>query len=271
MSHFDDIFKQRLQKSFIALLKSELGENFEYLEPKPIELRKQLKRKADFIFLEKHTNQDFILHLEIQTQNDVDMLKRMYLYSALLFEKYDLPVKQIVLFLGTDKETKSTMVSEKDFGYFTYCYKLLNISNIPYKKFLKNKDTLVFTILGKFERNQLLKVLGEIIKKAQTNFSKEELGELLLDLEIFGKLRNLEQEIQTLTPQLMPFDIDWSDIPSIKKAELKGELKAKLEDAKAMLLDNLPVAQIAKYTKLSLEQIVELQEDIKKEDIKNKK
>jgi hypothetical protein len=82
---------------------------------------------------------------------------------------------------------------------------------------------------------------------------------LVIDLEIFGKLRNLQEEIKIFNPTVMPFDIDISDIPSIVEATLKG----KLEDAKAMLADNLSISQIAKYTKLSIEQITELQENLK--------
>ena len=45
---------------------------------------------------------------------------------------------------------------------------------------------------------------------------------------------------------------------------VEGEKKRKLADAKEMLLDKLPVAQIVKYTKLTFEQIQKLQDEINK-------
>ena len=47
------------------------------------------------------------------------------------------------------------------------------------------------------------------------------------------------------------------------KGELKGKLEGKLDDARAMLLDKLPVAQIVKYTGLRTEQIEALKRELK--------
>ena len=46
-------------------------------------------------------------------------------------------------------------------------------------------------------------------------------------------------------------DIDYTDISIYKEGKLEG----KLEAVKAMLLDKLPISQIAKYTGLSIEEI----------------
>ncbi len=56
----------------------------------------------------------------------------------------------------------------------------------------------------------------------------------------------------------MPFDIDYKDTPTWRKATLE----TKLADAKEMLLDKLPIAQIVKYTKLTLEQVQALEKEI---------
>ncbi len=56
----------------------------------------------------------------------------------------------------------------------------------------------------------------------------------------------------------MPFDIDYKDTPTWRKATQE----AKLADAKEMLLDKLPIAQIVKYTKLTLEQVQALEKEI---------
>ena len=56
----------------------------------------------------------------------------------------------------------------------------------------------------------------------------------------------------------MPFDIDYKDTPTWRKATHE----TKLADAKEMLLDKLPIAQIVKYTKLTLEQVQALEKEI---------
>lgn len=105
---YDVVFKERLKIGILALLKSKFNQDFEQYEeitPSPVELPKTLERKADFVFLAKQNQKDLLLQLEIQTIDDMDMVNRMFLYAALLNEHYknlyeDLPIKQIVLFLG---------------------------------------------------------------------------------------------------------------------------------------------------------------------------
>ena len=75
-------------------------------------------------------------------------------------------------------------------------------------------------------------------------------------------MRELENEINILIPTIMPFEIDFRDTPTWKKATQEAELKKELEIAKAMLIDKMPIAQIAKFTGLTLEQIQALEKEI---------
>ena len=63
----------------------------------------------------------------------------------------------------------------------------------------------------------------------------------------------------------MAHNIDFTKTLLFVEGEKKGKLEGKLEDAKEMLLDKLPIAQIIQYTKLTFEQIQELQDKINKE------
>jgi predicted transposase/invertase (TIGR01784 family) len=263
MSKYDDIFKERFKNSFLKVAQNLLNEDFQEVKPLPIELRKQLKRKADFVFEVLQNKQKFLLHIEIQSEDDETMIERMYLYSALLFDKFKLPVKQIVFSLLE----KSRMTYELDMGYFTYRYKLFSLFEVPYQHFLNSKETLVFAILGKYEPKNLSKVLTEIISSGKSQgMTHEELEELLLDLEILGKKRNLDENIRILTPMLMPFNLSLDDSPTFreakKKAKIEGKLESQIEIAKAMLLDKLPFEQIAKYTKLPIEDIEKLANEL---------
>ncbi len=71
-------------------------------------------------------------------------------------------------------------------------------------------------------------------------------------------MRKLENEINILIPTVMPFDIDYKDTPTWRKAQLEG----KFEIAKTMLIEKMPVAQVVKFTKLTLEQVQTLEKEI---------
>jgi predicted transposase/invertase (TIGR01784 family) len=260
MGQFDDIFKERLESKFIKVVESILKEKFQDIQPLPVELRKQLNRKADFVFEVNQADKRSLLHIEIQSKEDKQMLKRMYMYSALLYDKFDLPVKQVVFSLLEKTQMQNTL----DMGYFAYSYKLVSLYEIPYKEFLKEKETLVFAILGKYERQELLNVLKNIIKTAQNKkMSKEEIRELILDLEILGKKRNLEKNIKILIPTLMPLDISLYDSPSFREAIEKGKIEGKIETAKAFLiLGKNTLEEIAQATGLPLEQIQKLTQEV---------
>ena len=60
----------------------------------------------------------------------------------------------------------------------------------------------------------------------------------------------------------MSNNIDFTKFPLYLEGELKGELKGKEEVAEIMLRDNMPIAQIMKFTGLTLEQIQAIQEKI---------
>ena len=256
MGKFDDVFKERLEGKFIKVLESILKEKFQDVQPLPVELRKQISRKADFVFELSEADKKYLLHIEIQSGDDKEMLKRMYVYSALLYDKFALPVKQVVFSLLEKTQMQNTF----DMGYFTYFYKLVSLYEIPYKEFLKEKETLVFAILGKYERQELLNVLKNIIKTAQKKkMSKEEIRELILDLEILAKKRNLEKNIKILIPTVMPLDISLYDSPSFREAIEKG----KIEIAKAFLiLGKNTLQEIAQATGLPMEQVQKLAQEI---------
>ena len=270
---FDRIIKHYFNVEGLKIIQENIGEELGNLISKPMEFS-TVTKEADFVyeFWKKDSSDnemlDTIFHLEAQTATDTDMLERMLLYAGLMADYYKKnghkpKIKQVVLYLGAE----NNVPSEKDFGYFTYSYKLLYIKNIPYKEFLKDPNTLVFAILGKYEVANFLKVLEEIVGIA-VDFHKKDfqiyLKDFLNDLEKIAELRKLQGNIKVeinriLTQKNMKTYIDELE----EAAELKGELKGKLDNARAMLADKLPITQIVKYTGLSTAQIETLKQELK--------
>ncbi len=267
MSKFDDVFKERLRKSFLVAAQTVFGQDFDKINERPIELRKQIKRKADFLFETVQNGINSFVHIEIQTRNDPKMLKRMLMYLSLLYDRYGLPVKQFVLFLGKKKNAKSTMVTETNLGLFTYRYELVNVSDVSYEVFLENKETLIFAILGNFNGDKDVEVIEKILLKTAKYFSlEEEIKEFFADLLILSSLRNLERQVllKTKSPNFMPLNIDITKTITYKEGKLEGKLEGKFDIAKEMLIEGMSVAQIQKFTKLSVEQINEIEVKIQK-------
>ncbi len=214
-----------------------------------------------------------IFHLEIQTDDDGNMHNRMFTYAALLNETYNkiekdivkpfMPIRQAVIYLGhleRDKYLQSKMLFELDFGYYTYQYKIMNISSIPYDEFLKDKETLVFAILGNFQSLDAVLVVDIIVESVLKYVDNIiERNELLIDILMLANLRKLSEVVEKIiknNPKIMANNIDFTKFPLY----LEGKLDGKEEIATTMLQDKMPIEQIMKFTGLTFEQITALQE-----------
>ena len=268
---FDRILKSVVNKTSLSIFNGQLKDStFNNLVSKPIEFS-TVTKKADFVYeFWKQNDQkidvlDTVFHLEAQIAAETYMLQRMLLYAGLIGsqyakDKHTPKIKQIVLYLGRE----NNVVFKQDFGYFNYKYKVIYIKNIDYRKFLEDPNTLILAIAGKYDEGEFFSVLKKIIQTA-TIFFKDNLGEMkdfLTNLEKFGILLKLRGKIyynikDILKTTIMALHIDeiMSDMDSYKEGEKKGKLEGKLEDVKAMLLDKLPIEQIARYTGLTVAQI----------------
>lgn len=81
-----------------------------------------LEREADFLkkILHDDSSDDFILHIEFQVKNEPKMLKRMLLYRAFLYNKYELPVKQFVFYVGDKKPSMTSGFIQDGLTYSFY-------------------------------------------------------------------------------------------------------------------------------------------------------
>ena len=256
-NEYDNVFKDKFNKNSLQLIRGLLDEKFtKFVATKPTEFTRKL-RKADFVYLVEENNQKEVFHLEIQTKNDTKMRKRMFLYAAFLYDKYTKPVKQVVLYLGNN-----TTPNVVKLGYCNYEYKIIYIKDIPYMEFLKDSSNLVFAILGDLGEDNLKTVLSNVFKEAAKYFvNPKDFAELAEDIEKLGKLRKVEEEIHLLIPTVMPFDIDYKDTPTWRKATQEAELKKQIDIAKIMLIEKMPIEQVAKFTGLTLEQVQALEKE----------
>ena len=115
MGDFDKILKENIEAVFLPLVEKMLGisikETFELKD----KIQITIEREPDYLKMVIDQNgKKWILHLEFQTTNDPKMLYRMAEYKAILQRKYGIPVRQVVIYLGSEKPKMRTQLSEEE-------------------------------------------------------------------------------------------------------------------------------------------------------------
>lgn len=275
-NHYDRIQKE----NFDAYIKSFLTDLFKApdgtIEALDSPIAKTFDRVPDFLRKVVPENAPaYILHLEVQSQNHPDMIFRMNQYASLILEKYRLPVRQLVLYLGDAPPKMATSLREviPDASQ-DHQYELIDIRQFDAEWFLESDipEVVLFAILanpGKYPPNmmlsQTLKRLEEICQD-QTSLEKF-IGHLLT----LSELRNIviENEDQEERKRIMPLDligIKKSEIPIFNKGVDYGIEHGYIEGLEKMaykLLEDgtLGTVQISSITGIPLWRVLEIQKN----------
>ena len=114
---FDRVLKENFEALLPYLLRKVLGLELPQLEDLKDKIQVTVERKMDNLKKVVHPNpaMDYGLHWEIQTA-DEDMRRRNLLYYALFLEKYNLPLKQIVIYVGSTapKKILQNVIEDED-------------------------------------------------------------------------------------------------------------------------------------------------------------
>jgi len=110
------------------------------------------KRESDCLIkvndTTKHT--EFILHLEFQSSYDVNMPHRMLSYFARIYEKYELPIYPVVIYLNPDNlglnipNTFTNSIYDEDILLFKY--KVLKVWEMDQNRIIDNNLYGLFPI-----------------------------------------------------------------------------------------------------------------------------
>ncbi|MBF0520121.1 MAG: hypothetical protein HQK92_10380 [Nitrospirae bacterium] len=160
-----------------------------------------------------------ILHVEIMS-NPEKMLKRMFLYYALIFNHYDRLPKQILLYVG-DKPLNI----ENKIG--NYSFEIIDIKDINCSELLESDkpEDIVLAILCKSENMDF--TVAKILEKLSVLPLKDR-EDYILKLLYLSDLRKLYTKIKQEVEK-MPITINLEDSDIYKEAVEKGLSKGKLE------------------------------------------
>ncbi len=257
MGDYDKIIKENIEAILLALGKKLLG--FDIKNPTELteKLQTTIEREPDFlkkVILEDSS--EIILHLEFQTTDEPKMVYRMAEYRALLQRKFELPVKQFVIYLGTtEPKMRTALLPEEQITGF----ELRNIHKMPMNQVLESDvpEEIVLSILTDYPKAEAEKVIARIIQKLKSVAPSEaELKKSLQQLVTLSRIRKLEQETEKQI-QAMPITYDIETDYLYNKA--KEQVIANLLDQTSMSIE-----QIAKAVEVSVDTVIKVKNSLQK-------
>ncbi len=204
-----------------------------------VEFQRIIERRADMVAV---LDDGSVFHLEIQGKNDKRIPYREGIYGLLVSERFQRPVKQVVLYVG---EAKMRMDSELDTGGVKVSFRLVDIREIDASALMKSgcAGDLALAMLAKGGTE----MLPEIARRT-AGLSNPERVRVIMQLVLLSSLRKLsgrlKMELTTMGP--IPIEIRdneilrevWEEVMAEGLAEgemagmkktLRGQLSTKFE------------------------------------------
>ena len=265
---YDKILKENMEALILPLADKLLGLSLGPIEELPDDLQTTLERKPDLLKRVVNANDTYLLHIEFQTKDETAMANRMLLYYAMLWEKYQEPIKQFVVFIGRRKPRMATALNH---ALLDYRFTLVDIRELNYRDLLSGAtqpEEAVLAILSNFKKSEVDTVIPEILRKLQQLTAEErKLKRYVRQIEILANLRDLQPQIIKHTQTMaLTYDIkkDVRYQQGKEEGKEEGRLVGKEEVALALLKSGLLTdEQIARATDIPLEQVQRIKTNIK--------
>jgi hypothetical protein len=214
MNDKDIISKHLLKRMTIGMARILLG--LEIIELDIIESNQQRieERRADLVALVKEPTSQYILHIEIQNDNQAIMPWRMLRYlTDIGIAHPKLKIKQYLIYIGSAPLNMADGFAETN---LSYRYPILDMHHINCETLFKldTPEALVLAILSDFQHFSDREVVQRILYRLQELTGNDEAAfrENLLMLEILSSNRNLKQILQE--EEKMLSQVKYSDLPS---------------------------------------------------------
>jgi hypothetical protein len=200
----------------------------------------------------------------------------MYVYHSFLWSKYHLPIKQYVIYIGENKKDLA-MVESLEFEEFTFKYKLINMQDFRFEKFLESSkpEEIMLGILGDFHglkpENAVKQILDKIYEIAPLPL---QFGKYARQLEVLSNLRNFQSIIiKYLETMPIVYNLE-TDIryqqgkgkgkeEGIEEGIEKGELIQKIKSIRNLVLSQLLTnQQIAAIEEVAVEFVENIEREL---------
>jgi predicted transposase/invertase (TIGR01784 family) len=265
-----DIISKSLTRQIVADMATYLlGLDLRSLEEAPTEQQRIEMRHADIVMkAENRDGEKFILHLELQNQNDPNMAQRMLRYYSDITLSYPgMLIRQYVIYIGKAAMNMAVSIEHPE---WRYRYQLIDMHQLDCERFIRqgNPDALVMAILCDFKGRESSEVIENIIDHliSMTGADHKALRRYLKMLESLSVNRNLFNEFKQVELKMLS-EIDIEKLPSyqigidkgieqgIEQGLEQGIIHEKQAVARAALQQGLKPRLIATLTGLTMEQI----------------
>lgn len=207
--------------------------------------------------------EEMIIHLEFQTQDNQEMIYRMSEYHGIELRKHKIKIKHFVIYLGMSKtRMKSKLKPEEVFTGF----ELITLHQLRASDFLSSQipAEILLAILADFDKKQSERIIRLIIEKLILYCKNEnELRKFVNKLTVLSRLRNLDEKTKEII-EIMPITYDITKDSFYKEGLEKGLEKGLEQAIINMLKNNMEVNSIAKIMNITREQVLKIQENLKK-------
>ena len=259
-NQYDKIFKENIEAVIPSLMQKVLGITALISDELPDDIQHTKERKPDVLKritdIEGNT---FVLQIEFQVSDEPEMIYRMAEYKVMLLRVYKIPVRQFVIFLGKGKPKMVTEIQSED---LVFKYNLLSIKTIDYEIFLNSNkpEEVVFAVLSNFGIEKPEKAIEKIIKKLEETAKTElTLKKYLRQLRILSELRKLEFNLDEIMESIAKFINEDTDYFVLKA-------KRKIVE-KLLTMSNHTIAEIAEFSNVKIDFVIEVQQKIISEKI----
>jgi len=229
-SQYDKIIKENLDVTLPVIIRDVLGLDIANSEELPDDIQHTKERKPDA--LKKVTDtvgHTYVLQVEFQIADEKEMVYRMAEYSVMLMRKYQLPIKQYVIFLPDAKPVMSTFFDSEN---HQFRFTLIRIAEASYKLFLKSErpEVKMLGILANFDTEDVYAAVKDIVDQVHS-FRPGDFAEsrYFKQLRIFVQLReDIEQQFEKAMETVSKFFREEKDF-LYRKGEVKGIEKGREE------------------------------------------
>ncbi|MEE9395373.1 MAG: hypothetical protein V3V31_00025 [Methylococcales bacterium] len=212
-------------------------------------------RRADLVarVFDRQEKMPFILHIEIQNDNDPVMSFRMLRYYSDIRLSYpEETLRQYLIYIGKPKLTMTDGLNE---AYHQYHYTIIDMHDIDCKAFLEqdNPDALILAILCDFKGNPAQDVVNFITKRLHELLKDDirRFREYMGMFEVLSENRELRQEIKEAEKMITQVEVE--KLPSYELGMEKGMEKG--EGIVRNLMKRFNVEQVADLTGLTVDEV----------------
>jgi predicted transposase/invertase (TIGR01784 family) len=256
VNQYDKILRENIEAALPGLIRNLLNIHAVNTEELPDDIQHTKERKPDV--LKKVTDkkgETFVLHIEFQVKNEPKMVFRMGEYFIMLLRRYELPVRQYVIYIGAGIPTMTDHIHS---GPMNFKYQLISLSAVDYHLLLRSDkpEEKMLAILANFgdgdPKRIVENIVNQIITTSNGDFSKHR---HIRQLRILAQLRNLAPESLQIMDSVGNYMSEEKDI-LYRRGELKGMEKG-MEKVQKTFVKNLllntdfTIAKIAGLTNVT--------------------